>query len=134
VVTIPTLPCVENKDPEIVALAKQLKALQEKKAWEEDEQRKREVADKMWWEEMERAKAVEAKWWAEEIAREQGVGQRRSPTLESDVEQGDCIRCQRLSPGCCQDSSIFPQPTTTLLTHMDLPTPPYHLENPPVPF
>ena len=84
-------PCVEDKDPEIVALTKKINVLQEKKAWEEEEQRAKEAAEKVRQEELERVKAVEAKQRAAEIVREQGVGQKWSLTLEMEVDHVECM-------------------------------------------
>ena len=89
---------MEDKDPEIAALADKIKVLQEKKAqeeeeqwrWEEEEWKAWEAVEKMRQEELEKAKAVEAKRRVAEVAWEQGVGQKQSQTLEMEA---DCTEC-----------------------------------------
>src|ERR1700731_3025543 len=92
VITTPTQPCIEDKDLEIAALTKKFSALQEKRAQEEEEERKaRQVVKKVWQEELERVKVVEAKRRVAEIAREQGVGRKWSPTPEMEGDHAECM-------------------------------------------
>src|SRR3984893_8056097 len=101
VIAIPTQPCAEEEDPEIVALTKKISALREKRAREEEERRRREEEEKkVRREELEQARAVEARWRAAEIAKEQGVGRKRSPSLETEGDRAECARCRRLGLAC----------------------------------
>ena len=64
---------MEDEDLEITALTKQIKALCEKKVWEEEEKQKWEEADGVRWEELERVRAVEEKKRAAEIGEQEEV-------------------------------------------------------------
>src|SRR3984893_16440725 len=107
-VPIPTQPRAEEEDPEIAALTKKISALREKRAREEEERRRqeeeekkaREAAEKVRREELERARAVEARRRAAEITKEQGVGRKRSPSLETEGDHAECARCRRMGLAC----------------------------------
>src|SRR3984893_1546046 len=101
VIVIPMQPRAEEEDPEITALTKKISALREKRAREEEERRRREEEEKkVRREELEQARAVEARWRAAEIAKEQGVGRKRSPSLETEGDRAECARCRRLGLAC----------------------------------